>query len=128
MYFFSKDLFTFREERNINQLPLARPPPGTCPQPKHRLPFSLQPGASSTEPHQPGLRRELRLREQSCQKVAKAEDYAGRSKAGVWQHHHRGNQIPSVLTSLGSLGPREVSSGQGLSEQRFCLHSREQPG
>lgn len=39
--------------------------------------------------------------------------------------------LPSSVLFLGSwrsLGPREVSSDQGLSEQRFFLHHREQPG
>ena len=49
-------------ERYIDQLPLTHPPagdlacnPGMCPDwESNRLPFSLQGGTQSTEPHQPG--------------------------------------------------------------------------
>lgn len=62
--------------------------------------------------------------------MAKAEDYAGRYKVGMWLYPHKEEtrflQCVDFSQEAGGMrGQGMVSSGQGLSKQRFCLHHRE---
>ena len=62
----------------------------------------------------------------------KAEDSAGRQKDGPGSITHKAD--PRLLQCVDfsrepeESGARMPSSGQGLSEQRFCLHHHEWPG